>query len=133
MINYCVFARYHCSGDEAIVPDGTSQSDCVSILKPFVDDGFYEENGFSSFADTDTNSVGCLDNRIMLAALDSTTYCGEGQVDPTFWIPDGATVCVAPSSEVPSARFLPIGLSLLIIAIGLPWLLLHRRRWTGQN
>ena len=128
IINYCVFARYHCAGDEAIVADGTSQSDCVSSLRPFVDDGFYEKNGFASFADTDTNSVGCLNNRIMLAALDSTTYCGEGQIDPAFWIPDGAGVCVAPSSEVPTGHFLPTALSLLIMAIGVPGLVLHRRR-----
>ena len=133
IINYCVFARYHCTGDEAIVADGTSQSDCVSALRPYVDDGFYEENGFASFADTDTNSVGCLNNRIMLAAMDSTTYCGQGQIDPAFWIPDGEGVCVAASSDVATGDALPTALSLLIIGIGVPALILRRRHWNQAH
>ena len=129
VINYCVFALRHCGDENELFPGSYEHSDCVNFMNDVVSSGDYTEEGFTSFTDSDTNSIGCLNNRIMLAAMDSTTYCGQGQIDPAFWVPDGEGVCAAASSDVATGDFLPTALSLLIIGIGVPALILRRRHW----
>ena len=114
VINYCVFALQHCTSGNAILPPGTEHADCVAILNESLIAGDYQEGGFESFADTATNSVGCLNNRIMLAAQDAVTYCAAGDYDRTNWVPAGDAVCAAPSTAVPSTSH---GLWLLAFAL----------------
>ncbi|MGE4606151.1 MAG: hypothetical protein AAEJ52_05355, partial [Myxococcota bacterium] len=102
VINYCVFALRHCEGDNALFPVSYAHSDCVNFMNSVVASGDYTQDGFESFADSDTNSIGCLNNRIMLAAMDANTYCAEGDWESTNWQPDGAAVCTA-SVSLPSS------------------------------
>ena len=102
VINYCVFALAHCEGDNALFPASFAHSDCVNFMNTVVSSGDYRQDGFSSFADSGTNSVGCLNNRVMLATMDPATYCAEGDWDSRNWIPNGAAVCVA-SVPLPSS------------------------------
>lgn len=119
VINYCVFAVHHCTGADAILPPGTEHSDCVAILNGSVMAGDYSQDGFASFTDTATNSVGCLNNRIMLAAQDATTYCAQGDWDRANWVPAGAAVCAVPSASVPTGPFGIWPLWLLLASLGL--------------
>ena len=81
--------------------------------------GDYTQEGFASFADSDTNSIGCLNNRIMLAAVDANTYCAEGDWDSRNWQPDGAAVCTASISVPSSAGEGRFTLGILLLACGL--------------
>ena len=127
VINYCVFAVHHCTDDNAILPEGTEHADCVAILNGTVIAGDYRQDGFTSFTDTDTNSVGCLNNRIMLAAQDAATYCAVGDWDRENWVPAGAAVCAAATAAVPAGRTLPWLLVFLIPLAGAASLARPRR------
>ena len=127
-INYCVFAVHHCVGDNAVLPEGTEHSECVSIVNGALIAGDYGQNGFTSFADTDTNSVGCLNNRIMLAAQDAATYCAAGDWRSANWVPAGAAVCAESTPAVPSGRISPWLLGWLLPLAGVGALALTRKR-----
>ncbi|MCH2171732.1 hypothetical protein MK489_13195 [Myxococcota bacterium] len=130
VINYCVFALRHCTDDDAVVPDGTEHADCVAILNGAVIAGDYTEEGFESFADTDTNSIGCLNNRIMLSAVDAPTYCAEGDWRSENWVPAGAAVCAADSSPLPVGPRVPVTVAVLLVLAGIAAIGLHR---TGET
>ncbi|MFP8880290.1 MAG: hypothetical protein VCE43_12980 [Myxococcota bacterium] len=97
-------------------------------MNSVVASGDYTQDGFESFADSDTNSIGCLNNRIMLAAMDANTYCAEGDWDSTNWQPDGAAVCTASVSLPSSAGEGRIALGVLLFACGLAALGIARVR-----
>lgn len=128
VINYCVFSVRHCSGVNAILPDGTEHSECVSILNETLIAGDYSQDGFTSFTDTNVNSVGCLNNRIMLAAQDPATYCAEGDWDSANWVPEGSAVCALVTSPVPAGRVAPWLLVMLIPLVGAAALAFPRTR-----
>jgi len=119
VINYCVFALRHCEGTNALFPGFYAHNDCVNFMNLVVSGGDYTEDGFSSFADTDTNSVGCLNNRIMLSAVDANRYCGEGDWDSADWQPFGDAVCVESVGVTSSARGGRLGLGILLLGVGL--------------
>lgn len=129
VINYCVFALHHCQGDNALFPATFAHSDCVNFMNTVVASGDYSQAGFESFADSDTNTIGCLNNRIMLAAIDANTYCAQGDWDSRNWQPDGAAVCI-PSQRLPSSgaagRFT---LGILLTACGLVAIGIAGARW----
>jgi len=119
VINYCVFALRHCDGANALFPGFFAHADCVNFMNTVVSDGDYTEDGFTSFTDTATNSVGCLNNRIMLAAVDANLYCGEGDWDSANWQPFGDAVCVESVGVTSSVRGGRIGLGVLLLCVGL--------------
>lgn len=119
VINYCVFALRHCEGDNALLEDTYEHSDCVNFMNKVVASGDYTEEGFASFADSDTNSIGCLNNRIMLAAVDANTYCAEGDWDSNNWQPAGDAVCIASVSLPSSAEEGRVTLGILLLVGGL--------------
>ena len=119
VINYCVFALHHCEGANALFDSSYAHSDCVNFMNLVVAAGDYTQEGFASFADSDTNSIGCLNNRIMLAAMDANTYCAEGDWDSRNWQPDGAAVCTASISVPSSAGEGRFTLGILLLACGL--------------
>ena len=131
VINYCVYALRHCSGANAILPPGMAHADCVSFLNGVVGSGDYREDGFASFADTDTNSVGCLNNRIMLAAQDAVTYCEAGDWDRAHWAPGGGAICAATVAAVPTGPAAPISLLLTLGGLGATSLGMIRWRTRG--
>ncbi len=119
VINYCVFALRHCDGANALFPIPYAHSDCVNFMNLVVSNGDYTEEGFASFSDTDTNSVGCLNNRIMLSAVDANRYCGEGDWDSANWQPFGDAACVESVGVTSSVRGGRIGLGVLLLCVGL--------------
>ena len=126
-VNYCAFAIYHCTDlSEPFFESNLSHAACVSMMGGLVQDGIYREEGFESFVDTDTNSLGCLNNRIMLAAMEAETYCGQGSYDVDLWVPDGEAVCVASSTNVPIGSGVAWGFPVAVSLVGLA-LLLYRR------
>jgi len=127
VINYCVFALAHCTGANALFPASYEHSDCVNFMNAVVASGDYTEDGFASFADSDTNTVGCLNNRIILATQDPATYCAQGDWDSSNWKPAGQGVCIA-SVSLPSGQADGrVGLVLLLIAGGLLAMVASRR------
>ena len=119
VINYCVFALRHCEGDEALLASGYEHSDCVNFMNSVVASGDYTAEGFESFADSGTNSIGCLNNRIMLAAIDSAQYCAEGDWDSSQWWPAGGAVCRAAAAVPGMAEGARWGLALILLALGI--------------
>ena len=69
--------------------------------------------------------MGCLNNRIMLAAMEAETYCGQGSYDVDLWVPDGEAVCVASSTNVPIGSGVAWGFPVAASLVGLA-LLLYR-------
>ncbi|NRA08713.1 MAG: hypothetical protein HRU02_11190 [Myxococcales bacterium] len=119
VINYCVYALKHCVGANALFPAGTAHADCTSFMSGVVASGDYRQDGFASFADTDTNSLGCLNNIIGLAPIDANTWCAKGDWDRANWVPAGPAVCAAPSAAVPLSDDLPWILGgMLVVAAG---------------
>lgn len=119
VINYCVFLIRHCQGENPLLPPSYEHSDCVNFMNMRVASGDYTLDGFESFADSNTNSVGCLNNRIMLAAMDANTYCAEGDWDSNNWAPAGAAVCVESIGLPSSGGEGHITLGVLLLACGL--------------
>jgi len=99
--NYCAFATTACGeGSANLFPDKPEDESlpdyCSSQLNALVDAAApsYREDPFESFADTATNSLGCLNYWIMLAPLDPETYCPLADWDPEHWeSAGGAGVC----------------------------------------
>ena len=80
---------------------GTDTDKCRSTIKKLIDDGVYEEAGFESFTDTDTNSVGCLNYWIMTAPHDPEG-CLKGNYDPKDWVINGGEgVCESTRPNTP--------------------------------
>ena len=126
VINYCVFALEHCEGANALFPPSFAHGDCVNFMNTVLASGDYSQDGFMSFADSATNSVGCLNNRVMLATMDAATYCAEGDWDSRNWIPDGAAVCAASVAVPTSGKSGLVALGMLLLASG--WFASERLR-----
>ena len=108
-----------------------AHSDCVNFMNMVVANGDYTQEGFASFADTNTNSIGCLNNRIMLAAMDANTYCAEGDWDSSNWLPAGDAVCSGAIPVPSSAQEGRVALGVLLVCIGVACLGILRRRQEG--
>lgn len=130
VINYCVYALKHCQGPNALFPVSTAHADCVAFMNGVVANGDYRQDGFASFADSDTNSLGCLNNIIGLAPIDANTWCAKGDWDRAHWIPAGPAVCAAASAAVPLSDDLPwiLGAMLLVTAGALRFAAAERAR-----
>jgi len=119
VINYCVYALKHCQGANALFPPGTAHGDCVAIMAGVVASGDYRQDGFASFADTDTNSVGCLNNIIGLTPIDANSWCAKGDWDRANWMPAGPGLCAEASAALPLSDDLPwILVGMLVVTAG---------------
>ncbi len=91
-VNYCAFVTQYCD-----LFTTNTIGVCQATLLPLIDfvPG-YANGDFATFADTDVNTLGCLNYWAMRSAREAETTCPLADWDPANWQPTGAGACVAP-------------------------------------
>jgi hypothetical protein len=91
--NYCHYAIDFCTDELALFPEGTDRDGCMATLAPLFGDSDrpYRVGDHASFADTNTNTLGCLNHWVVLAPIDPAVYCPMADWNPANWASVGGS------------------------------------------